>query len=596
MRYKEYLENNLKRPILEKSDREQYICLDKNEPPFSAFDIVDNLLSDNDIQSLRVYPDPYELYQKLANYLKVDINNILITQGSEQALEFCFRIFLDEGDEVVYLSPSFAMFDVFAISQKAKIHTIDFNDDISLELNKVLDNITDNTRLFVLANPNNPTGTAFNLEELDKIAQHTKEKDTVFVLDEAYFHFYNIDSIQLIKKYEHIIITRTFSKALGVAGARVGYAISSENNIKLLRKIKPIDEINQLSNVIAKKVLDNIDIILEKNCTQVLKWKKIFKERDINNIEYIETEGNFVLLKSSSYEIHKKALLQNKILPKYDFQYKYLSNCFRFSILDDSTMEKVINILDFANQLDGWDDDSTVKYYTTNRTFFDDLYDSEKHFINKGFLSTVSTVLDVGSSVGGMSNVFRELNSHIRYTDIDVSQKSITKAKQIYGNATTEFYWYNGVDDFPLSDNKYELVFCSGVMHLIDNYKYILNQMISKADRYLIVDFRVTTKDTYIGKFYFDFSHTNNDTKSTNYYVLNFIELIDLFSSYTQINKINIYGYKGTPSNMSQNINEVYMLFFKLEIGEDSNNIDIIFDSEELEKTFGAQLYNKRDI
>jgi len=344
MIYRKYM-SKLYRPPLEKNDRSKFICLDKNEPPFSAFDVVDNLITDQDIKSLRVYPNPYKLYKKLSKFAGVDINQLLITQGSEQAIEFVFRIFLEKNDEVVYLNPSFAMFDVFAYQQKAKVKHIEFDNNMTLNVNTIINSITNRSKLFVLANPNNPTGTAFDLDELEKIANHTKKTNTFFLLDEAYFHFYNIDSISLIKKHKHIIITRTFSKALGIAGARVGYAISNKNNIELLRKLKPIDEINQLSNIIAKKVIDNSQEILKKNINQVDKWKDIFKTTKFKNVEYINTEGNFILLKSTTYDIHKKLFLDNKLLPKMDFKEEYLKDCFRFSILTDKIMNKIINIL-----------------------------------------------------------------------------------------------------------------------------------------------------------------------------------------------------------------------------------------------------------
>jgi len=341
---KEYI-SKLYRPSLEKSDRNKYTCLDKNEPPFSAFDIIDNLFTSDDIKSLRIYPDPYELYEKLAKFVGVNIDQLLITNGSEQAIEFVFRIFLEQNDEVIYLKPSFAMFDVFSYVQKANIKYIEFDDNLTLTLNAVINSITDKTKLFVLANPNNPTGTAFNLEDLEKIAKHTKNTDTIFLLDEAYFHFYNINSVSLVQKYDNVIITRTFSKAFGIAGARVGYAISNESNIELLRKLKPIDEINQLSYILAKKVLDNAELILNKNVEQVDKWKNIFRTTKLKDVEYIDTEGNFVLLKSNSYTKHKNLFLENMILPKMDFKQGYLASCFRFSILDDLTMKKIVNLL-----------------------------------------------------------------------------------------------------------------------------------------------------------------------------------------------------------------------------------------------------------
>ncbi len=149
----------------------------------------------------------------------------------------------------------------------------------------------------------------------------------------------------MIKDFDHIIITRTFSKALGIAGARVGYAISNPKNIDLLRKLKPIDEINQLSNILAKKVIDNADVILDKNLTQVNKWKNIFRKKELKNMKYVETQGNFILLQSNTYAKHKQLFLENMILPKMDFTQSYLKNCFRLSIRDDIVMTKIIETL-----------------------------------------------------------------------------------------------------------------------------------------------------------------------------------------------------------------------------------------------------------
>lgn len=343
MNYSQYL-SELYRPPLSKNTRSEFICLDKNEPPFSAFETVNFAITHDDLKSLRIYPDPYELYEKLAKFSNVDINQLLITQGSEQAIEFIFRIFLEENDEVIYLNPSFAMFDVFAYQRKAKIKHVEFDATMLLPVNTIINTITNHTKLFVLANPNNPTGTAFTLEELSELAIHTQKTGTVFLLDEAYFHFFDIDSLSLINSYSHIIITRTFSKAFGIAGARVGYALSTKENIELLRKLKPIDEINQLSLLVANKVLDNADQILEVNISQVKKWKELFARSNLPSATYVETEGNFILIKSKSYNLHKELLCVHHILPKMDFTHDFLRDCFRFSIANNEIMDVILNI------------------------------------------------------------------------------------------------------------------------------------------------------------------------------------------------------------------------------------------------------------
>jgi histidinol-phosphate aminotransferase len=341
--YIQHLEK-LYRPHLEKSYRDEFICFDKNEAPFSAFEVIDGLINNNDIKNLRQYPDPYLLYKRLASFLKVEIENLLLTHGSEQGINYIFQVILEKGDEVVYLNPSFAMYDVFTYIQQAKKKYIYFQ-DFKLDLELVLSSISKKTKLFVLANPNNPTGTAFQLNELIKIAQKLADVNGYFLIDEAYFYYFNIDTISMLKDFSNIFLTRSFSKAFGLAGLRVGFVISNKKNIELLRKVKLINEINRLSIIVAYKALEKANQIIKKNIHQVKKWKEIFKKTKLKNMEYIPTEGNFILLKSLSYDFHKKLFIDNKILPKMDFSHNFLKNCFRFSILDDNTMKKLLEII-----------------------------------------------------------------------------------------------------------------------------------------------------------------------------------------------------------------------------------------------------------
>ncbi len=343
MQYSKYI-SKLYRPPLEKSKTDDYLCLDKNEPPFSAFKTLDGLFCDEDILNLRKYPNLYNLYEKLATFANVSINNLLLTQGSEQALKSIFEIFVEEDDEVVYYYPSFAMYDVYSYQKKAKVIHLEFKDDGKMDVDDIIKNVTNHTRLFSLISPHNFTGTALSYEEIQKIVTHTKKTNTIFLFDEAYYHYFNINSVKFIKNNSHVIITRTFSKALGIAGARVGYAISNKENIELLRKVKPIDEIDYLAGVIASKTLDKASEILDKNIGQVKKWQNIFKNSELENIQYLDTVANFILLRSSNYEYHKELLLKNKIIAKVNFDVKCLKNCIRFSVVDDKNMQMIHNL------------------------------------------------------------------------------------------------------------------------------------------------------------------------------------------------------------------------------------------------------------
>lgn len=343
MRYSDYLKG-LERPPLLQKERTGKICLDKNEPPFSAFAAIEGVLDDSDMQGLRTYPDLYELYEKLAAFSGVEVEYLLVAQGSEQALKSIFDVFVEAGDEVVYHEPSFTMYDVYCYQKKAFAKRLPFTAEMKMDADEVCRAVTEKTRLLVLINPHNFTGTSLSMEAVERIAAHTCKTGTLLLLDEAYYHYLSLPTTSLLERYGHIIITRTFSKALGIAGARVGYAISTPQNIALLRKVKPIDEIDALAGKTAIMVLKHSDAILERNLSQVKKWKKIFRDASFEGITYLETEANFILLRSEHYLAHKQMLLENGILPKLDFSASVLQDCIRFSVADDKVMDRILQL------------------------------------------------------------------------------------------------------------------------------------------------------------------------------------------------------------------------------------------------------------
>ena len=335
----------LYRPSTEKKIGDEFIRLDRNEPPFSAFEVIDGFLSNHELKSLNHYPEVYSLYQKIAKLFQQDIQQLLLTHGSEQGIRYVFDTFLDSGDEVVYFDPSYAMYDVYSYYKKAKVIKIKFGESRVISLDQVFKAVSHDSRLFVLANPNNPTGSVFTIKEIIRIAEHTLNNKTLFLLDEAYFYYYKIDTLPLIKEFSNLIITRSFSKAWGLAGARIGLVFSNTKYISLLSKQKPMHEINQLSVLLCEKVLPHSEEIVSANVSQVTKWKEKFKAAMLANLKYIDTEGNYFLLESKTYEKHKRLLFNEKFIPKMDFSSPCLKNCFRFSVSNDKVMQRLISIL-----------------------------------------------------------------------------------------------------------------------------------------------------------------------------------------------------------------------------------------------------------
>ena len=291
--YAQYL-SKLFRPALEKRPHSDFFRLDRNEPPFPAFETLDEFIKDQDVcELLSVYPDPYNAYVSVAGYYGVELNQLLLTHGSEQALRFIFDTFLDMDGEVAYLDPSFGMYEVYSYYKNAKVNRIEFGNDLYLPVQKILDAVTSSTQLLVVANPNAPTGSAYSEQDILKILEHTAQTGTICVIDEAYFHFYSLDTLSKLQDYPHLIITRTFSKAWGLAGLRIGMIFSNENNINLLRSQKLAMEINQFSILLIQKAIDNGDTILKRNVDQVNKWKSRFSQIPLPDCRYLPGDCNF---------------------------------------------------------------------------------------------------------------------------------------------------------------------------------------------------------------------------------------------------------------------------------------------------------------
>ncbi len=338
--------NNFERPPLAPWEREGKVGLDKNEPPFSPADIVKGFFDDLRAWNPRTYPDSYALYEKLARHLRVDIKSLLVTFGSEQAIRVAFEIMIGPGDVVVYPNPAFAMIDVFANQFRAHKRLAEFRPGPRLEIADFLELIQADTRLVVLPNPNNPTGTFFNLEELRRIAQRSQEVGALFLVDEAYHPYAGVTALELIPEFPCVAVTRTFSKAWGLAGVRAGLVIAQPEVIRIFRKVKPIDEISTFSLAACLKALDHPEI-LKRNTAQVKLWKARFALLARAGVEPLPSAGNYVLLRLTAgrrRELEAWAAAHGYLL-KFDMGHPCMEGVVRFCIGKDREMQPLFNFL-----------------------------------------------------------------------------------------------------------------------------------------------------------------------------------------------------------------------------------------------------------
>ena len=273
------------------------VKLASNENPLGpgakALTAIQNTLSD-----LSRYPDGngFSLKQALANKLNISTDQITLGNGSNEILELLARTFLTPDLEVIFSEHAFAVYPLVtqAVGATARIAPAS---NYGHDLEAMLALVNKNTRLVFIANPNNPTGTLLTGEAIEKFISALPET-VLCVLDEAYFEYVNpedrFDSISCLGKYPNLIITRTFSKAYGLAGLRMGYGLSSSSITDMLNRVRQPFNNNMLALAAAKAALADDEYLSETIACNQNGMKQLTDAFLALGLSWIPSSGNFV--------------------------------------------------------------------------------------------------------------------------------------------------------------------------------------------------------------------------------------------------------------------------------------------------------------
>jgi len=272
------------------------------------------------LQKSHIYPDGgcYELKQKLARFLNVLPTQLTIGNGSENILEMIVKSYLTQGSSAVISQYAFLTIPLLIQSYGATIISvpaINFSHDIHAMIKAV----QSNTRILFIVNPNNPTGTFTNATDL-KFLLESIPPTILVVLDEAYHEYIDRDdypnSLALLKQYPNLIITRTFSKAYGLAGLRLGYAISSDEIADILNRARLPFNINSIAAAAGEAALHDQNHIQKSILLNSEGMQQLLSELINLNIHIISSLGNFITIdvKTSATDIYQKLLYQGIIV------------------------------------------------------------------------------------------------------------------------------------------------------------------------------------------------------------------------------------------------------------------------------------------
>lgn len=241
------------------------------------------------------YPERASVEAVLAKFLAVSQEQVLLTNGVDEGVHLICETYLEPGDEVVIVVPTFSMYEIYAQSTGAKVVSIPADPEMGFEFptKTVLRSIGAETRLIAIANPNNPTGTAVNRRDLLAIADAAPQ--AAVLVDEAYFDFFGETVLDAIARFPNLFVARTFSKAYGLAGLRIGALAGSEEQMRLLRKVSSPYNVNAIALTCLPEALDDPGFVKDY-VAEVLQGRARFMvQLAFHGIPYWISQANFVL-------------------------------------------------------------------------------------------------------------------------------------------------------------------------------------------------------------------------------------------------------------------------------------------------------------
>lgn len=294
---------------------------------------------------LNRYPDSTqkELKEKLAVLKDVSAKQIAVGNGSDELIDLIVKVFCEpKKDAILMMNPSFAMYGFYASVNENKVVKLNLNENFEIDKEEFLKiSNEEKPKVFFLCSPNNPTGNS-----IEDIEFYIQNFEGIVVVDEAYIEFSGKKScVELLEKFPNLIVLQTFSKAWGMAGARVGIAYASEEIIQLINTVKSPYNVNSLSLNKISELITNKEFIKSniENTLNEIFWLRNELEM-VNCIKKIfPTDANFLLIQFENAENVYQKLLENEILTSK--RSPQIPDCIRINVGKREENNKLINVL-----------------------------------------------------------------------------------------------------------------------------------------------------------------------------------------------------------------------------------------------------------
>lgn len=333
------IRGNIKKLVPYSSARDEYsgtdaTLLDANENPYNA--------------PYNRYPDPHQtlLKQQISKLKGIDPVQLFIGNGSDEAIDLLFRIFCEPGkDNAVSIDPTYGMYQVAADINDVDLKKVPLINDFELDINGLQDACDDHTKLLFICSPNNPTSNSFDPEKIIGLAE---KLNVIVVVDEAYIDFSRRESLKSqVAALNNLVVLQTFSKAWGLAGIRLGFAIAAPEIISFMGKVKYPYNLNMLTMDFAMKSLENQDKV-NQWIENILKERSSL-ERKLKRYRFVEkvypSDANFLLVKVRKPKKVYNYLIEKKIVVRDRSNIELCEGSLRITvgtILENKKLEKAL--------------------------------------------------------------------------------------------------------------------------------------------------------------------------------------------------------------------------------------------------------------
>ena len=323
------------------SGRRNKLRLDFNENTVGAsphvLDFIKRFLTAAD---LTIYPEYEHAVEELAAHFRVAREEMTLTNGTDEAIQLVVNTFVESNDEVLILQPSYAMYKFYSELAGASVGLVGYRaEKLAFPLEELLNRITPATRAILISNPNNPTGTGTTVAALVKILTHAPNA-AVFV-DEAYYEFYGVTMLPLIKQHSNLLVSRTFSKTYGMAALRCGCLFSQKANMAFIKKAQSPYSVNMLAAMAARIAVQDHRFVEEYVLEVLAARELLYVGLEKLEIDYVVSQANFVLIRVGDRAVEIRDELRNRGILVRDRSYE-LPGCVRVTVGTRDQVRKLL--------------------------------------------------------------------------------------------------------------------------------------------------------------------------------------------------------------------------------------------------------------